>query len=216
VSERKVKISAIEMFVPERKLTNQDLEKMVDTTNDWIMERTGIHTRYIVEKGQAASDLGAGAIRKLCAKRGIDPSEIDMIVVPTVTPDMFFPSTACVIQEKIGAKKAWGFDLLGACSGFIFALSVAEKYVRTGIHDKVGGRSCPPSSIHRPGHLRPFGDAAGAALLERLATTRWAPSTPHHVTAPAGTACPAIAEPPTERDKKMHYVHQRRPAFCSP
>ena len=113
MSERKVKISAIEMFLPERKLTNQDLEKMVDTTNDWIMERTGIHTRYIVEKGQAASDLGAGAVRKLCAKRGIDPSEIDMIVVPTVTPDMFFPSTACVIQEKVGARKAWGFDLLG-------------------------------------------------------------------------------------------------------
>ncbi len=219
VSERKVKISAIEMFVPERRLTNQDLEKMVNTTNDWILERTGIHNRYIVEKGQAASDLGAGAIRKLCAKRGIEPADIDMIVVPTVTPDMFFPSTACVIQEKIGAKKAWGFDLLGACSGFIFALSVAEKYVRTGLHDKVVvvGAEVMSSIIDYTDRATCvlFGDAAGAALLEPAADdevglvdflTRCDGAGGKYLYMPGGGSL----NPPSHEtvDKKMHYVHQ--------
>jgi 3-oxoacyl-[acyl-carrier-protein] synthase-3 len=225
VSERKVKISAIEMFVPERKLTNQDLEKMVNTTNDWIMERTGIHTRYIVEKGQAASDLGAGAIRKLCAQRGIDPSEIDMIVVPTVTPDMLFPSTACVIQEKVGARKAWGFDLLGACSGFIFALSVAEKYVRTGIHDKVVvvGAEVMSSIVDYTDRATCvlFGDAAGAALLEPAedgevglvdTLTRCDGSGGKYLYMPGGGSL----NPPSYEtvDQKMHYIHQEgRPVF---
>jgi 3-oxoacyl-[acyl-carrier-protein] synthase-3 len=219
VSERKVKISAIEMFVPERRLTNQDLEKMVNTTNEWILERTGIHNRYIVEKGQAASDLGAGAVQRLCEKRGIDPAEIDLLVVPTVTPDMFFPSTACLIQEKIGARKAWGFDLLGACSGFIFALSVAEKYVRTGIHDKVVvvGTEVMSSIIDYTDRTTCvlFGDAAGAALLEPAGDdevglidflTRCDGSGGKYLYMPGGGSL----NPPSHEtvDRKMHYVHQ--------
>jgi len=158
------------MHVPERTLTNQDFEKMVDTSDEWILERTGIHTRHIVEKGQAASDLGSEAIRKLCKRRGITPEDIDMIIVTTVTPDMLFPSTACVIQEKIGATKAWGFDLLGACSGFIFGLSVAEKFVRAGSHNRVVvvGTEIMSSITDYTDRTTCvlFGDGAGAVLLE--------------------------------------------------
>lgn len=158
------------MFVPERVLTNFDFEKMVDTTNEWILERTGIKTRHVVEKGQANSDLAAGAIRRLCERRGITPEDIDLIIVATVTPDMFFPSTACRVQEKIGASRAWGFDLSGACSGFLFALSVGEKFVRTGTHNKVVvvGSEVMSSIMDYKDRATCvlFGDGAGVALLE--------------------------------------------------
>ncbi|HNR39359.1 MAG TPA: beta-ketoacyl-ACP synthase 3, partial [Acidobacteriota bacterium] len=158
------------MYVPERVLTNADLEKIVDTTNEWILERTGIHERHIVEKGQATSDLAAQAILRLCSARGIEPADIDLIIIPTVTPDMFFPSTACVVQEKIGAKNAWGFDLSGACSGFIFALAVGEKFVRTGVHRRVVvvGAETMSSIVDYTDRATCvlFGDGAGAALLE--------------------------------------------------
>jgi len=170
VSEYKVKISGISMYVPERVLTNADLEKIVDTTNEWILERTGIHERHIVEKGQATSDLAAQAILRLCSARGIEPADIDLIIIPTVTPDMFFPSTACVVQEKIGAKNAWGFDLSGACSGFIFALAVGEKFVRTGVHRRVVvvGAETMSSIVDYTDRATCvlFGDGAGAAVLE--------------------------------------------------
>ncbi len=216
---RTAKISAIEMYVPERKLTNQDLEKMVDTSNEWILERTGIHNRYIVEKGQAASDLGAEAIRRLCRKRGITPEEIDLIIVTTVTPDMFFPATACVIQEKIGARNAWGFDLLGACSGFIFGLTVGEKFIRTGSHDKVVvvGTEVMSSIIDYTDRATCvlFGDGAGAALLEPAAEgeeglidflTRTDGAGGQYLYMPGGGSL----NPPSHEtvDKKMHYVHQ--------
>lgn len=170
MTNRNVKISAVEMFVPERVLTNFDFEKMVDTTNEWILERTGIKTRHVVEKGQANSDLAAGAIRRLCERRGITPEDIDLIIVATVTPDMFFPSTACRVQEKIGASRAWGFDLSGACSGFLFALSVGEKFVRTGTHNKVVvvGSEVMSSIMDYKDRATCvlFGDGAGVALLE--------------------------------------------------
>lgn len=219
MSEYKTKISAVEMFVPEKILTNKDLEKMVDTSNEWILERTGIETRHICEKGQAASDLGAEAIKKLCKKRGITPKDIELIIVPTVTPDMFFPSTACIIQEKIGADNAWGFDLSGACSGFLFALSVAEKYIRTGVHKRivvVGAEVM--SSIADYTNRQTcvlFGDAAGAVLLEPAEEgekgiidilLRCDGSGGKYLYMPGGGSL----HPPTHEtvDKKMHFIHQ--------
>jgi len=128
----RVKISSVGTYVPPRLLTNADLETMVATNDKWITERTGIRERHIVDKGVATSDLGAEAARRCLAARGIEASEVEVIVVATVTPDMLFPATACLIQEKIGAKGAWGFDLSAACSGFPYALQVGAKLVETG------------------------------------------------------------------------------------
>lgn len=218
-NQRRVKISGVEMFVPERVLTNQDLEKMVDTSNEWILERTGIHTRHIVSKGQAASDLGVEAIRKLCQRCNISPLDIELIIVASVTPDMFFPSTACLIQEKLGAKKAWGFDLSGACSGFIFALSAGEKFIRTGTHNRVVvvGAEVMSSIMDYTDRATCvlFGDGAGAALLEPAADgdqglmdfiTHCDGSGGQFLYMPGGGSL----NPPTHEtvDKKMHYVHQ--------
>ena len=110
----RVKISALGTYVPPRLLTNADLEKMVETTDQWIMERTGIRERHIVEKGVATSDLGVEAAKKVLAERGLQPSDLDAIIVGTVTPDMLFPSTACLVQHKLGAKGVWGFDVSAA------------------------------------------------------------------------------------------------------
>jgi 3-oxoacyl-[acyl-carrier-protein] synthase-3 len=219
VGERKVKISAISMYVPDRLLTNVDLERMVDTTNDWILERTGIRERHILEKGKAASDLAAPAILRLCEARGIEPKDIDLIIVPTVTPDMFFPSTACVVQEKIGAKNAWGFDLSGACSGFIFALAVGEKFIRSGTHNRVVvvGAEVMSSIIDYTDRATCvlFGDGAGAALLEPAAADEVGlvdfvlhtdGSGGKFLYMPGGGSL----NPPSHEtvDRKMHYVHQ--------
>src|SRR5215470_15640680 len=111
--------------------------KIVDTSDDWIVERTGIHERRVAAKGQATSDLAAAAARTVLEKRGIDAAELDLIIVATVTPDMFFPSSACLVQNKIGAKKAWGFDLSGACSGFVYALATGTQFIASGAHKKV-------------------------------------------------------------------------------
>ena len=118
----RVKISALGTYVPPRLLTNADLEKMVDTTDEWILARVGIRERHIVEKGVATSDLAVEAAKKALAQRGLAPSDVDAIIVGTVTPDMFFPSTACLVQHKLGATGVWGFDLSGACSAFIYAV----------------------------------------------------------------------------------------------
>jgi len=121
---QRVKISALGTYVPPRLLTNADLEKMVDTNNEWIMSRVGIKERHIAEKGVGTSDLAAEAARRALAQRGIEASELDAIIVATVTPDMMFPATACLVQDKIGATKVWGFDLQAGCSQFVYALQV--------------------------------------------------------------------------------------------
>jgi 3-oxoacyl-(acyl-carrier-protein) synthase III len=118
-------------------LTNADLEKMVETNDQWIQDRTGIRQRHLVDKGVATSDLAAEAARDCLRHRGIEASDLDAILVATVTPDMMFPATACLVQEKIGAKGAWGFDLSAACSGFIYALQLGAKLVESGAHAKV-------------------------------------------------------------------------------
>ena len=122
--------------LPARVLTNADLEKMVDTTDEWIRTRTGIRERRVCEDG-ASAHMGAKALDAALKNRGMDPKELELIIVATVTPDMFFPSTACLVQEKVGAKNAWGFDLNAACSGFLFALATGAQFIESGQYTRV-------------------------------------------------------------------------------
>ena len=169
MSKRRATITAVGHYAPDKVLSNLDLEKMVDTTDEWIRTRTGIIERRIIENG-ASSDLAAGAVRSLLKNRGITAEEIDLIIVATVTPDMFFPSTACLVQEKVGAKKAWGFDLSAACSGFIFALVTGAQFIETGAFKKVvvvGADKMSAITDYTDRNICVlFGDAAGAVLLE--------------------------------------------------
>jgi 3-oxoacyl-[acyl-carrier-protein] synthase III len=167
--KRRATITAVGHYVPDKILSNADLEKMVDTTDEWIRTRTGISERRILEHG-ATSDLGAGAVKNLLQNRGIGADQIDLIVVATVTPDMFFPSTACLIQEKIGAKQAWGFDISAACSGFLFALTTAAQFVENGTHKRVvvvgADKMSSITDYTDRNNCILFGDAGAAVLLE--------------------------------------------------
>jgi len=166
----RAKISSVGVYVPPRLLTNADLEKMVATNDQWITERTGIRERHLVDKGVATSDLALEAAKKCLAARGISASEVEVIIVATVTPDMLFPATACLVQDKLGAKGAWGFDLSAACSGFPYALQVGTKLVENGAHKKVMviGADVMSSIIDYTDRATCviFGDGAGAVLLE--------------------------------------------------
>lgn len=166
---RPTHIAGLGTYVPPRLLTNEDLEKMVDTSREWILQRTGIHTRHIVEPGVATSDLGKEAALKAISAAGLAPADIDLIVVGTTTPDMFFPSTACQVQHKIGAVNAWGFDVAGACSGFNFSLSIASQLVANGRHDAalVVGADTMSSIIDYTDRATCvlFGDGAGAVVV---------------------------------------------------
>jgi 3-oxoacyl-[acyl-carrier-protein] synthase III len=166
---RPVKIAALSTYVPPRLLTNADLEKMVDTTDEWILQRTGIRERHIVDPGVATSDLGKEAALGAIEAAGITPEHIGFIVVGTTTPDMFFPSTACLIQHKIGATRAWGFDLGAACSGFTFALTTGMQMVAGGTTDYalVVGADVMSSIIDYTDRTTCvlFGDGAGAVVL---------------------------------------------------
>ena len=166
----RAKISSVGVYVPPRLLTNADLEKMVATNDQWITERTGIRERHLVDKGVATSDLALEAAKKCLEARGISASEVEVIIVATVTPDMLFPATACLVQDKLGAKGAWGFDLSAACSGFPYALQVGTKLVESGAHKKVMviGADVMSSIIDYTDRATCviFGDGAGAVLLE--------------------------------------------------
>src|SRR5580692_11240103 len=131
------KITGVAGYVPPRLLTNADLEKMVDTTNEWIMERVGIRERHLADKGVAASDLAVEAVKKLQAKHPFDLQSVDLIVVGTVTPDMMYPSTACLVQHKLGMTNTWGFDVSAGCSGFLYSLNVGTKFIESGQYKKV-------------------------------------------------------------------------------
>jgi 3-oxoacyl-[acyl-carrier-protein] synthase-3 len=202
-------------------VTNADLEKIVDTSDEWIRTRTGIHQRYIVEPGTPTSELAARAARMALEKRGIGAEELDLIVIGTVTPDTLFPATACVVQDKIKAKKAWAFDISAACSGFTYALTVGAQFIASGTHRKVMviGADVMSTIIDYQDRTTCvlFGDGAGAVLLE--------PSTDEtgfidfynevdgsggcYLNMPAGgSARPASHE---TVDKRMHYVHQDGP-----
>jgi 3-oxoacyl-[acyl-carrier-protein] synthase-3 len=218
-SLRKAKISALGTYVPPRILSNRDLEKMVDTNDEWITTRTGIRERHIVENGMATSAMAVEAANRCLAERGIPGAEIEAVIVATVTPDMFFPATACLVQDRIGAAGAWGFDLSAACSGFVYAIQVGAKLVESGAHAKVLviGADTMSSVLDYTDRSTCilFGDGAGAVLIE--------PAAPgevgfidfvHEVDGAWGTALympgggslhPASHE---TIDKKMHYVHQ--------
>jgi 3-oxoacyl-[acyl-carrier-protein] synthase-3 len=216
------KISGVAGYVPPRVLTNADLEKMVETNDEWIRTRTGIRERHMVDPGVAASHLGTEAARALLAQKGVAPEEIDLIVVATVTPDMMFPATACLIQNRLGAKKAWGFDLSGACSGFLYALTVGAQFVGAGTHRKVVvvGSDVMTSILDFTDRATCvlFGDGAGAVLLEPAESDAEGILDFHHDVDGSG-GCSLFMpgggslHPPTHEtiDKKMHCVHQDGP-----
>lgn len=166
---RRVKIASLATYVPPRLLTNADLEKMVATSNEWILQRTGIVERHIVDPGVGTSDLAKKAACAAIAGAKIAPADIGFIVVGTTTPDMMFPSTACLLQDKIGASRAWGFDLGAACSGFTFALTTGAQMVATGSTDYalVVGADIMSSIVDYTDRATCvlFGDGAGAVVL---------------------------------------------------
>ena len=166
----RARISSIATYVPPRLLTNADLEKMVETNDEWIMQRVGIRERHIVDPGVATSDLAKEASLKAIAGAGLTPQDIDLIIVATTTPDTLFPSTACVLQAKIGATKAWGFDLMAACSGFAYGLTTGAQMVAAGGSKRalVVGADVMSSIINYTDRTTCvlFGDGAGAVVLE--------------------------------------------------
>src|SRR6202050_2427223 len=213
------KITGVAGYVPPRVVTNLDLEKRVDTSDEWIRTRTGIRERHYADPGVASSHLGAEAARKVLAARGVSPEEIGLIVVATVTPDMLFPATACLIQDHLGAKNAWGFDLSAACSGFLYALTVGAQFVASGAHKKVLviGSDVMTSILDFTDRATCvlFGDGAGAVLLEPASSESDGiidfmndidGSGGCNLYMPAGGSLhPTSAETVA---KRMHYVHQ--------
>ncbi len=222
---RRAKITALGRYVPPKVVTNHDLAKRVDTHHDWIVERTGIHERHMVEKGTATSDLAAMAVDDLLKERGIEADEIDLIIVATVTPDMFFPSTACLVQNKIRANRAWGFDISAACSGFLYAVTTGAQFIESGAHNKVVviGADVMSSIINFEDRSTCvlFGDGAGAVLLEpsedeNLGILDFAHevdgSGGQYLYMPGGGSLNPSSHETVE--KKMHYVHQEgQPVF---
>jgi 3-oxoacyl-[acyl-carrier-protein] synthase-3 len=215
----RAKISSVGSYVPPRLLTNADLEKMVATNDQWITERTGIRERHLVDKGIATSDLANEAAKICLAKRGVDPSEVEAIIIATVTPDMAFPATACLVQNKLGAPHAWGFDLSAACSGFPYALQMGAKLVESGAHKKVLviGSDVMSSIIDYTDRATCiiFGDGAGAVLLEPCEEGEIGLIDFHHeidgsgavsLNMPAGGS--RLPASHATVDAKQHYVHQ--------
>ncbi len=218
MTKRRATITSVGHYVPDRILSNADLEKMVDTSDEWIRTRTGIRERRILDNG-ATSLLGAKAAEDLLKRRGIPASEIDVIVVATISPDMFFPATACLIQEAIGAKKAWGFDVSAACSGFIFALVIGAQFVENGSYNKVlvigADKMSSITDYTDRNNCILFGDAGGAVLLEPCEDESY--GILDHLMRCDGSGEPFLnlrgggsLNPPTHEtvDKKMHYLYQ--------
>ena len=219
----RAKITALGTYVPPQILTNQDLEKIVDTSDEWIMSRTGIRERHVLAKGLGVSDICVEAAKKCLATRGIEPSEIEVIIVGTVTPDMMFPSTACLVQNKIGAKGAWGFDVSGGCSGFVYALQAGVKMVESGAHKMV--LVCGADANTRMTDYTDrttcvlFGDGGGAVLIEPAAAGEIGfIDYVHEIDGSGGVSLNlkggGSLNPSTHEtvDKKMHYIYQDGPA----
>ncbi len=166
----RARIASLATYVPPRVLTNADLEKLVDTSDDWIMQRVGIRERHIVEPGIATSDLAKEAAVKALDRAGVTAADIDLILVATTTPDMLFPSTACLLQSKIGAPRAWGYDMSAACSGFTYALTTGAAMIASGTSRRVlvVGADVMSSIIDYTDRATCvlFGDGAGAVVLE--------------------------------------------------
>jgi 3-oxoacyl-[acyl-carrier-protein] synthase-3 len=216
--KRRAAITSLGLYVPERVMTNADLEAIVDTSDEWIRTRTGIQERRVVEPGTPSSELAVRAAREALRRRGVSPEEIDLIVLATVTPDMPFPSTACIVQDKLKATRAWGFDLSAACSGFLYALTTGAQFIETGAHKKVLviGVDVMTSILNYKDRTTCvlFGDGAGAVLLEPSQDENGILDFSHEVDGsgscflymPAGgSARPASHE---TVEKRMHSVHQ--------
>jgi 3-oxoacyl-[acyl-carrier-protein] synthase-3 len=213
-----VKISALGTYVPPRLLTNADLEEMVETSNEWIIERTGIRERHIVDPGMATSHLAVQAALRALEERDIPATDVEAIFVATVTPDMMFPATACLVQDRIGAKGAWGFDISAACSGFVYALQTGVKFVESGAHKKVLviGADVMSSIIDYTDRATCviFGDGAGAVLVEPATDDLCFIDFVHEVDGSGGCALNmpggGSLHPSSHQtvDKRMHYVHQ--------
>jgi 3-oxoacyl-[acyl-carrier-protein] synthase-3 len=212
------KITGVAGYVPPKVLTNSALEKMVATNDEWIRTRTGIRERHIAESGTASSHLATEAAKALLAQTKTDPADIELIILASVTPDMMFPATACLVQDRIGAKRAWGFDLSAACSGFAYALTVGAQFVGSGAHKKVLviGSDKMSSILDYTDRATCilFGDGAGAALLEPADGNEGILDFEHDVDGSGGqflympgggSLHPAT---PETVEKKMHYVHQ--------
>lgn len=216
----KVKISALGCYTPPNLLTNKDLEKMVETSDQWILERTGIRQRHIAPPEMATSDMAIEAAKCALAQAGVDPASVNAIIVCTVTPDYMFPSTACLVQHGIGARGAWGFDLVAACSSFIYGLTTGAHLVAAGTHKKVLviGADTMSRIIDYTDRTTCvlFGDGAGAVLLEPVADGEdygfidflgeIDGSGAEALKMPAGGS----RRPPSHEtvDQRLHYVHQ--------
>jgi 3-oxoacyl-[acyl-carrier-protein] synthase-3 len=219
----RAKITALGTYVPPDVITNKDLEKLVDTNDQWILDRTGIRERHVLAKGLGVSDMCVGAATECLAARGIEASAVEVIIVGTVTPDMMFPSTACLVQDRIGAKGAWGFDVSAGCSGFVFALQAGVKLVESGAHRKVLVIGADANTRMTDYTDRTtcvlFGDGAGAVLIEpaeegEIGFIDFA----NEIDGSGATALNlkggGSLNPSTHEtvDKKMHYIYQDGPA----
>jgi len=215
----RAKIIALGTYVPPHILSNQDLESMVETTDQWIVERTGIRERHIADKGVAASDLAVEAVKKLVESHPFDLQQVDLIVVGTVTPDMMYPSTACLVQHKLGIANTWGFDVSAGCSGFLYSLNIGAMFIETGKYKKVlvVGSDVNSSMVNYQDRAVCiiFGDGAGAVLLEPAEEGE--AGIIDHVAQVEGGGGQYLYMPgggslnPASHetvDKKMHYIHQ--------
>jgi 3-oxoacyl-[acyl-carrier-protein] synthase III len=212
------KITGVAGYVPPTVQTNADLEKIVDTNDEWIRTRTGIRERHVAQEGMASSHMATEAAKLLLKKTNTDPAEIDLIVLASVTPDMFFPATACLIQERIGATNAWGFDLSAACSGFVYALTVGAQFVGAGTHKKalIIGSDKMTSILDYKDRATCvlFGDGAGAVLVEPARDGEGILDFTHDIDGsggqflymPGGGSLHPSSQETVE--KRMHYVHQ--------
>ncbi len=213
-----VSITGVSRYLPEQRLTNADLEKMVDTSDEWIQTRTGIRERRILDKDLGTSYMAAQALESLLEQKGMNAKDIDLIIVATITPDMMYPATACLVQDSVGAQNAWGFDLSAACCGFLYALVVGSQFVETGAHKRVAVIGADKMSAVVDYTDREtcvlFGDGAGAVLLEpaedgagiRDFIFHIDGSGGKHLCQPGGGSLhPASHE---TVDKKMHYIYQ--------
>ena len=213
------RITGTGSYVPGKIITNHDLEKLVDTSDDWITERTGIKERRIVEKGQTTSDLAYEASRKALKAAGLGANELDLILIATTTPDMLMPNLGCVVQDKLGAKKAAAFDVYAACSGFLYGLSVADAFIKSGMYKNILLVGAEVLSRFTDWEDRAtcilFGDGAGAVVIQRHAGKHGVLSTHLHsdgslgdlLYLPAGGALhPATHE---TIHKRMHYIKMK-------
>ena len=213
------RITGTGSYAPKKVITNHDLEKLVDTSDAWIIERTGISERRIAEKDQTTSDLAYEASKKALKAAGVGPEDIDLVLVATMTPDMILPSTSCVLQEKLGARKAASFDLYAACSGFIYGMSVADAFIRSGVYRNILLVGAEILSRFMDWEDRAtcilFGDGAGAAVIQRHTGKRGILSTHLHsdgsmgdlIHVPAGGA-----QHPASHDtirRRMHFIKMK-------